>query len=78
MLMGVEQAIAMIKSQDLGTEAAILDDLWLDLEQKILNNPIPEEHRKILDERISKIEAGKATFTNWETLKASLLNAKAH
>ena len=76
--MGIDQAIAMIKSQDLGTEAAILDDIWLDLEKKILSNPIPEEHRKILDQRIDKIESGKATFTDWETLKAKLLNAKAH
>ena len=68
----------MIKSQDLGTEAAILDDIWLDLEKKILSNPIPEEHRKILDQRLDKIESGEATFTDWETLKAKLLNAKAH
>lgn len=78
MLMGVDQAIAIIKSQDISTEAAILDDIWLDLEKKILSNPIPEEHRKILDQRLDKIESGKATFTDWETLKAKLLNAKAH
>ena len=76
--MGIEQAIAMIKSQDLSTEAAILDDIWLDLQQKVLNSPIPVEHQVILDERLDKIESGKATFTDWKTLKSKLLNAKTH
>ncbi|AFM14091.1 addiction module protein [Turneriella parva] len=76
--MGIEQAIAMIKSQDLSTEAAILDDIWFDLQQKVMNSPIPAEHQLILDERLDKIEAGQAIFTDWKTLKSKLLNAKAH
>ncbi|MBS0617440.1 MAG: addiction module protein [Spirochaetes bacterium] len=76
--MGIEQAIAIIKSQDLSTEAAILDDIWFDLQQKVMNSPIPTHHQVILDARLDKIEAGQAIFTDWKILKSKLLNAKAH
>lgn len=76
--MQIAEAIDMIKSQDMSTEAAILDDIWIDLERKIINNPVPEEHRKILDERINKIKLDKAMFTDWAALKANLLYAKGH
>jgi hypothetical protein len=76
--MGIEQAIALIKSQDLSTEAAILDDIWLDLQQKVMNAPISAEHQVILDERLNKIETGQATFTDWKTLRSKLVNAKTH
>lgn len=76
--MGVEQAVALIKSQEISVEAAILDDLWLDLEKKALSNPVPAEHVAILDERLDKIESGKATYTDWQTLKAKLLDGQTH
>jgi len=76
--MGIEQAIEMIKNQDLSTEAAILDDIWFDLQQKVLNSPIPSEHQDILNQRLDRIAAGQAEFTDWKTLKSKLLNAKIH
>lgn len=76
--MGVEQAVALIKSLEISVEAAILDDLWLDLEKKALTNPVPPEHIALLDERLDKIESGKVTYTDWQTLKAKLLDGKAH
>ena len=76
--MGIEQAIALIKGQEIAVEATILDDIWSDLERKLLANPVPPEHIALLDDRIDKIQAGTATFTDWESLKAKLLHAKTH
>ena len=30
---------------------------------------IPIEHQKLLDERLKKIESGKATFKSWDEIK---------
>jgi len=33
------------------------------------NLDLPAEHRKLLEERLIKIIAGKTTFRNWELIK---------
>ncbi len=76
--MGIEQAVALIKGQEIGVEASILDDIWSDLEQKLMSSPVPPEHIAILDARIDKIQAGTATFTDWESLKSRLIHAKTN
>lgn len=74
--MGIEDAIIEIKNQDLSAEMAILDELWVDIGEKLLKQDIPKWHADILAERLEKIQAGKAKFEDWETVKQRILNGK--
>lgn len=72
--MSVEQAIALIKKQNLETEIRLLDDLFVDVRQKLEESEPPAWHKKILDARLSK-ETNDSDFSSWEEVKIRILNA---
>jgi putative addiction module component (TIGR02574 family) len=43
--------------------------LWDDIAEEQEEMPIPSDHQKILDERLSKIIAGKGNFKSWDEIK---------
>ncbi|MDH5716945.1 MAG: addiction module protein [Spirochaetia bacterium] len=60
--MNIESALEEIKKQDINTKFAILDSLWDDIAEKVINEKIPESHKTMLDKRLSAIKSGKAGF----------------
>ena len=48
----------------------IVQDLWDDIARENDLNTISAEHKLILDQRIEKINSGKATFKPWSEVQA--------
>ena len=38
------------------------------------NQDLPIEHRRLLDERIKRVENKETTFKNWDSIKLSLIH----
>lgn len=70
----VEQAIAFIKKQNLETEIRLIDDLFIDVRQKLEASEPPEWHKAILDARLNR-EINDSNFSSWEEVKKRILNA---
>ncbi len=51
----------------------LIDVIWDSLDAELQNSEIPEWHKKLLDERLSRMENGEANFKNWEELKKKYL-----
>lgn len=49
----------------------LVQSLWDDIAEKQSFDSISAEHKKILDQRIKKINSGKANYKSW-----SMINAK--
>lgn len=60
----------MTVAEKLSAMEALWDALCRDEEQIL----VQEWHKQVLDERQQQIEAGQATFTDWETAKARIRN----
>lgn len=70
--MSLEQAIALIKNQELATELRLWDDIFADIRSKLATVEPPEWHKRILDERLAD---PNPEFKTWEEVKNSILNA---
>ncbi|MBI4027932.1 MAG: addiction module protein [Verrucomicrobia bacterium] len=46
-----------------------MEEIWDDLRLQEERLPVPEWHKKVLDERERLVREGKAHFTDWETAK---------
>ena len=47
----------------------LVEDIWDSIAATPEAVPVPDWHKRVLDERERQIEAGKATFSDWETAK---------
>ena len=47
--------------------------LWDEISRDDDNLEIPEWHKQILDNRMSKIESGKSHYEDWNSAKADIL-----
>ena len=47
----------------------VVQSLWDDIAKDLSVEGIPAEHKKILNERLQKIAAGKATFRSWSEVQ---------
>jgi putative addiction module component (TIGR02574 family) len=54
----------------------IVQDLWDDIAHEKSLDMMPEEHKRILDERIEKINSGKAVFKPWSEVQAKYKRGK--
>lgn len=70
--MSLEQAIALIKNQELSTELKLWDDIFADIRAKLTTEEPPEWHKRILDERLAD---PNPQFKSWEEVKKNILNA---
>lgn len=50
----------------------LIEALWKSMSEEIKDSEIPEWHKKILDERLKKIENGEMEFVSWEKVKEML------
>ncbi len=49
--------------------------LWDDIAHEQSEITLPARHKKILDERLEKLNSGKAHFRTWEEIKSKYLSA---
>lgn len=70
--MSLEQAIALIKNQDLSTELKLWDDIFADIRVKLADAEPPDWHKRILDERLADANPG---YKTWDEVKKSILHA---
>jgi len=50
----------------------LMEAIWEDLRGRVDAMGVPEEHRRILDERRAKIASGEAKLLDWDKVKHSL------
>ena len=63
-----------IESMTVAEKLSAMEALWDALCRDEGQIPVQEWHKQVLDERQRQIEAGQATFTDWETAKARIHN----
>jgi putative addiction module component (TIGR02574 family) len=51
----------------------IVQTLWDDIAKEQSIDGLPEDHKKILDERLHKITSGNALFKPWSEVQIKLL-----
>jgi hypothetical protein len=66
--MRVDEALLLIKDQDLAVEIEALDDLAADIQKKMIENEIPEWHKRILEDRL----ANPKRFIPWEQARTEI------
>jgi hypothetical protein len=66
--MRVDEALLLIKDQDLAVEIEALDDLAADIQKKMIENEIPEWHKRILEDRL----ANPKQFIPWEQARTEI------
>ena len=49
--------------------------LWDDIAKEQDDMDIPDEHQKILTQRLERIQAGKASFRSWDEIKRKFIPA---
>jgi len=47
----------------------IVHMLWDDIAKEQERIPVPDEHQKIINNRIEKVKNGTAVFKNWDDVK---------
>ena len=70
--MSLEQAMALIKNQELSTELKLWDDIFADIRAKLTDSEPPEWHKRILDDRLAD---PNPEFQSWADVKNSILKA---
>ncbi len=58
-----------LKQMTVPDKLRLMEALWDELCSREEEIPVPDWHTRVLDERECQIEAGKATFSDWETAK---------
>ncbi|MEA3446389.1 MAG: addiction module protein [Bacteroidota bacterium] len=61
--------LELIHSLTRNDKFELVQELWDDIAKEQNDLEIPEEHQKILDERLERIKSGKATFRSWDEIK---------
>ena len=50
----------------------IMEVLWEDLRSQVQEEPVPEWHKELLDNRRKAVEAGREKVLDWDQIKDSL------
>lgn len=66
--MRVDEALLLIKEQDLAVEIEALDDLAADVQKKLNEREVPEWHKRILEDRLKNPKR----FISWEQAKEEI------
>ncbi len=64
--------VADIAKLSLREKLQVMEAIWEDLRARVDTMEVPEEHRRILDERRARIESGDAKLLDWDQVKHSL------
>ena len=58
-----------ISQMTIAEKLRMMEELWDDLRARAEGVPVPQWHKDLLDERQQRIDAGEATFSDWESAK---------
>ncbi len=64
--------VADIAKLTLREKLQVMEAIWEDLRRSVDAMDVPEEHRRILDERRGRIESGDAKLLDWDQVKHTL------
>jgi putative addiction module component (TIGR02574 family) len=64
--------IAELKKLPLNEKLQIIEVLWEDLRNQEEAVPVPEWHKKMLDERLKAVEEGREEILEWDDIKHDL------
>lgn len=67
-------ALAEIQNLPFQEKLRMMEALWDGIAPQEALLEVPQWHKDLLDEREQLIQAGKATFTDWETAKQQIKN----
>ena len=64
--------VADLAKLSLQEKLQLMEAIWEDLRGRVDEMDVPEEHRRILDERRTRISSGEAKLLDWDQVKHSL------
>jgi hypothetical protein len=64
--------VADLAKLSLREKLQLMDAIWEDLRGRVDAMGVPEEHRRILNERLSRVSSGEATIHDWDKVKQTL------
>lgn len=47
----------------------LMEALWSDLRDRVATAPLPDHHKRLLDERRRRVESGESKLLDWEEVK---------
>jgi putative addiction module component (TIGR02574 family) len=50
----------------------LMEQLWMELRSRVETAGIPAEHKRLLDERRRKVEAGESQLHEWDQVKHTI------
>jgi len=64
--------VADISKLSLREKLQVMEVIWEDLRGRIDVIDVPDEHRRILDDRRARVESGESAVLSWDRVKHSL------
>jgi hypothetical protein len=64
-----------ISKLSLREKLQVMEAIWEDLRGNIDVMPVPQEHRRILDDRRARVASGESAILPWDRVKLSLGHA---
>lgn len=65
-------SVAEIRSLPLAEKLQIMEAIWEDLRSHIQDSPIPDWHKKLLDERREAVKDGTEKILDWDDAKQTI------
>ncbi len=65
-------SIAEVRQLPIREKIEMMEALWEDLQSRVDSAPVPEAHRRLLDQRRAAVEAGTEVVEDWESVKEDL------
>ena len=66
-------SITEVRQLPIREKIEMMETLWEDLQSHVDSAPVPEAHRRLLDQRRTAVEAGTEPVEDWESVKKDLL-----
>jgi putative addiction module component (TIGR02574 family) len=65
-------SVADIRRLPLPEKLQLMEALWEDLRSHIQDSPVPDWHKKLLDERRQAVEQGTEKILEWDDVKNTI------
>ena len=62
-------SVVEIKALPLREKLQIMEEIWLDLRDRVAGIGIPDDHRRLLDARRARVESGHSGLQDWDEVK---------
>ena len=65
-------SISEVRQLPIREKIEMMEILWEDLRSRVDSAPVPEAHKRLLDERRAAVEAGTEEVLDWDEVKDNL------